>query len=176
MNDVIGDGRNYKVDGDDNPWYDISPDSIEHIVEFSLGGLYRFGSRVADNANTLANGGDLSVTEAPFIRQLNGEVRPYADISQFYDARQQLKNIEAEFKSLRGKERLEFRKEYSGKFRLKGLMSSLDKRMKLLRKQRDRVETDDSLSFVEREEKLERIEEKMKATAAQFNRRWNEVD
>lgn len=176
MNDVIGDGRNYKVDGDDNPWYDISPDSIEHIVEFSLGGLYRFGSRVADNANTLANGGDLSVTEAPFIRQLNGEIRPYADISQFYDARQQLKNIEAEFKSLRGKERLEFRKEYNDKFRLKGLMSSLDKRMKLLRKQRDRVETDDSLSFVEREEKLERIEERMKTTAAQFNRRWNEVD
>lgn len=176
MNDVIGDGRNYKVDGEDNPWYDVSPDSIEHLVEFSLGGLYRFGSRVQDNVLTAANGGDLSVTEIPFARQLNGEVRPYADINQFYDARQQLKNIDAELKSLRGQDRIEFRKEYGEKLRLNGLMGSLDKRMKLLRKQRDRVEIDDSLSFTEREDRLQEIEDKMKTTAAQFNRRWNKVD
>ena len=175
MNDVVGDGRNYKVNGD-NPWYDVSPDSIEHLVEFSLGGLYRFGSRIYDNVATKANGGDLSLTDTPFTRQLNGKVQPYADITKFYEARQQLKNIEAEMQSLRGKERLEFRKEYGGKLRLQSSMSALDKRMKSLRKQRDRVEIDKSLSFVEREKKLQSLEDKMKTTAAQFNKRWNEVD
>lgn len=175
MNDVMGDGMKYKVDGE-APLYDISPDTIEHIVEFGLGGLYRFGSRMADTVGTVANGGDLDVTSTPFIRQVNGEIRPYEDISNFYDARQELKNIEAELKSRKGKARMEFMQEYRDKYRLRGLMSSIDKRMKLLRKQRDRIEIDDSLSFVEREERLQRIEDKMKSAVATFNEKWNETE
>ena len=175
MNDVIGDGRSYKVN-DENPWYDVSPDSIEHLVEFSLGGLYRFGSRIYDNVAKSAQGGELESTDIPFARQLNGKVQPYADITQFYDARQQLKNIDAEMDSLRGKERLEFRKEYGDKLRLQSLMSSLDKRMKQLRKQRDRVEINESLSYEEKEKRLQKIEDKMKTTAARFNKQWNKVN
>ncbi len=175
MNDVIGDGRSYKVN-DENPWYDVSPDSIEHLVEFSLGGLYRFGSRIYDNVAKSAQGGELESTDIPFARQLNGKVQPYADITQFYEARQQLKNIDAEMDSLRGKERFEFRKEYGDKLKLQGLMGTLDKRMKLLRKQRDRIEINESLSYVEKEKKLQKIEGQMKTTAARFNKRWNEVN
>ncbi|AFV85286.1 LPD38 domain-containing protein [Alteromonas mediterranea] len=175
MNDVIGDGRSYKVN-DENPWYDVSPDSIEHLVEFSLGGLYRFGSRIYDNVAKSAQGGELESTDIPFARQLNGKVKPYADITQFYDARQQLKNIDAEMDSLRGKERLEFRKEYGDKLRLQSLMSSLDKRMKQLRKQRDRVEINESLSYEEKEKRLQKIEDQMKTTAARFNKQWNKVN
>lgn len=175
MNDVVGDGRSYKVN-DENPWYDVSPDSIEHLVEFSLGGLYRFGSRIYDNVAKSAQGGELESTDIPFARQLNGKVQPYADITQFYEARQQLKNIDAEMDSLRGKERLEFRKEYGDKLRLQSLMSSLDKRMKQLRKQRDRIEINESLSYAEKEKRLQKIEDQMKTTAARFNKRWNEVN
>lgn len=175
MNDVVGDGRSYKVN-DENPWYDVSPDSIEHLVEFSLGGLYRFGSRIYDNVAKSAQGGELESTDIPFARQLNGKVQPYADITQFYEARQQLKNIDAEMDSLRGKERLEFRKEYGDKLKLQGLMGTLDKRMKLLRKQRDRIEINESLSYAEKEKRLQKIEEQMKTTAARFNKRWNEVN
>ena len=175
MNDVIGDGRSYKVN-DENPWYDVSPDSIEHLVEFSLGGLYRFGSRIYDNVAKSAQGGELESTDIPFARQLNGKVQPYADITQFYDARQQLKNIDAEMDSLRGKERLEFRKEYGDKLRLQSLMSSLDKRMKQLRKQRDRIEINESLSYAEKEKRLQKIEDQMKTTAARFNKQWNKVN
>ena len=175
MNDVVGDGRSYKVN-DENPWYDVSPDSIEHLVEFSLGGLYRFGSRIYDNVAKSAQGGELESTDIPFARQLNGKVQPYADITQFYDARQQLKNIDAEMDSLRGKERIEFRKEYGDKLRLQSLMSSLDKRMKQLRKQRDRVEINESLSYEEKEKRLQKIEDQMKTTAARFNKQWNKVN
>lgn len=175
MNDVIGDGRSYKVN-DENPWYDVSPDSIEHLVEFSLGGLYRFGSRIYDNVAKSAQGGELESTDIPFARQLNGKVKPYADITQFYEARQQLKNIDAEMDSLRGKERLEFRKEYGDKLRLQSLMSSLDKRMKQLRKQRDRIEINESLSYAEKEKRLQKIEDQMKTTAARFNKQWNKVN
>ncbi|MBJ2129043.1 hypothetical protein JC525_08850 [Alteromonas sp. IB21] len=52
----------------------------------------------------------------------------------------------------------------------------VDKRMKLLRKQRDRIEIDDSLSFVEREERLQRIEDKMKSAVATFNEKWYETE
>ncbi len=175
MNDVVGDGRSYKVN-DENPWYDVSPDSIEHLVEFSLGGLYRFGSRIYDNVAKSAQGGELESTDIPFARQLNGKVQPYADITQFYDARQQLKNIDAEMDSLRGKERLEFRKEYGDKLKLQSLMSSLDKRMKQLRKQRDRIEINESLSYEEKEKRLQKIEDQMKTTAARFNKQWNKVN
>ena len=129
-----------------------------------------------DTAGTVASGGELDVTTTPFIRQVNGEIRPYEDISNFYDARQELKNIEAELKSRKGKARMEFMQEYRDKYRLRGLMSSIDKRMKLLRKQRDRIEIDDSLSFVEREERLQRIEDKMKSAVATFNQKWNETE
>jgi hypothetical protein len=166
----LGGGSEYK-----SGYVDISPDSIEHMMEFTLGGLYRFSMRATDNANTVARGGNLELNSIPFARQLNGQIRPFADISSFYDARQELKNVEAQFKSLQGKEKLEYRQENIGTFRLKGLMKISDQRMKALREKRDRIESDDSLAFAERERQLDVVQDQMKETVARFNSRYNKV-
>lgn len=175
MNDVIGDGRTYKVDGD-SPWYDISPDSIEHLVEAAFGGLYRFGMRNYDTLVDIANDVPVEIENVAFARQLNGKISGYEDIQRFYEARQELKNIEAERENLKGQERIAFMDEYREKMRLKGLMSSADKQMKLLRKQRDRIEADRNMPMAEKERKLDAIREKMKAAADRFNTKWYAVD
>jgi len=167
MNDVTG-GSTYMSGG-----IDISPDSIEHLVEFSLGGIYRFGARVVDNVSTASQGGDVESTDMPFLRQVTGKIRPYQDISTFYDRRQELKNLKAELLSLKGQDRIEFRKEYGDKLRLQGLMSALDKRMKALRELRDKVESDDNLPFAKREKQLQSITDSMEETVDKFNKRWN---
>lgn len=156
-------------------WVDISPDVLEHMVEFGLGGLYRFSTRTYDAANRVNDGLDIKVTQTPFIRNIQGEITPYGDISRFYDARQELKNIEAELKSLKGEERVLFLQEFRDKRKLKNVMSSVDKRMKFLRKRRDLIEEDESLSRKEREAKLERIEEQMSDTVLKFNKLWDKA-
>jgi hypothetical protein len=170
LNDVTG-GSEYKSGG-----IDVSPDAIEHMMEFSLGGIYRFTMRVTDNANTAARGGVLEINKMPFARQLTGDIKPFADISSFYDARQELKNIEAQFKTLRGTERLTYRRDNNGKFKLKGLMKVSDKRMKILRAKRDKIESDDALTFVERERQLDVVQDQMKKVVARFNAKWNMVN
>jgi hypothetical protein len=59
--------------------------------------------------------------------------------------------------------------------RLSGVMKSVETRMKNLRNQRDRIETMD-LSAEDQDERLRKIELRMKRAIDQFNKRYNEAE
>jgi uncharacterized membrane protein YukC len=55
-------------------------------------------------------------------------------------------------------------------------MKISDLRMKALRNKRDRIESDQSLSFADRESQLDTVYEQMKETVARFNSKWNKTN
>lgn len=169
LNDVTG-GSDYRPG-----LVDISPDTIEHLAEFSLGGLYKLVDRTIDSTGKAIQGREVETSNIPFWRKVSGEVRPFADASNFYDSQQEIKNLEAELKTLRGAERKAFRDEYLPKLRMSGQAKFTSKQLGNLRDQRDRIEADESLTARERDEKLKTIEAKMKVVVDRFNRKWGEI-
>ncbi|WP_428398324.1 LPD38 domain-containing protein [Marinobacter salarius] len=155
---------------------DLSPDVMQFLVGYYGGGAYDFfTSRSPSFLTKLATGVELEDREIPFIRKLTGSVLPYEDQSIFYDRRNEIQQLADERKNLKGRERIEFSKDYREKLRLQGVMKSTEDRLKMLRKQRDRVEVMD-LSAAEEDEKLQRIEKQMKRAIDQFNKRYNEAE
>jgi hypothetical protein len=155
---------------------DFSPDVMHFLVGYYGGGAYNFfTSRAPNAALKWAQGVELEDREIPFYRKLHGKVLRFDDESKFYDRRDEINQLADERDNLRGRERVEFVKEYRDKIRLKGTMESVEKRLKLLRAQRDRVEAMD-LSAAETDKRLQHIEKQMKRAIDQFNKRYNESE
>lgn len=62
---------------------DISPESIEHVVEFAGGGLARFADRSLMTVADLATGKERNVREIPFARRIYGSPSPYRHSQRF---------------------------------------------------------------------------------------------
>ncbi|MDF0750270.1 hypothetical protein NLU14_08510 [Marinobacter sp. 71-i] len=155
---------------------DLSPDVMQFLVGYYGGGAYDFfTSRTPNYVTKVLTGVEREDREVPFWRKIHGKVLPYEDQSIFYDRRNEINQLTSERKNLKGRERIEFSKDYREKLRLQGVMKSTEDRLKMLRKQRDRIEVMD-LSAAEEDEKLQRIEKQMKRAIDQFNKRYNEAD
>lgn len=155
---------------------DLSPDIMQFLVGYYGGGAYDFfTSRTPNLLTKLATGVELEDREVPFWRKVNGKVLPYEDQSIFYDRRNEIQQLADERKNLRGRDRIQFSKDYREKLRLQGILKSTEDRLKMLRKQRDRIEVMD-LSAAEEDEKLQRVEKQMKRAIDQFNKRYNEAE
>jgi len=155
---------------------DLSPDVMQFLIGYYGGGAYNFFTSRAPNAAVKwAQGVELEDREIPFYRKLHGKVLPYDDQSKFYDRRDEINQLVDERDNLRGRERVEFVKEYRDKLRLHGVIDSVEKRLKTLREQRDRVESM-NLSAAETDKRLQHIEKQMKRVIDQFNKRYNESE
>lgn len=155
---------------------DLSPDVMQFLVGYYGGGAYDFfTSRTPNAVVKAATGVEMEDREIPFVRKLTGNVLPYEDQSIFYDRRNEIQQLVSERENLKGRERIEFIKDYRSKLRLQGVMKSTEDRLKMLRKQRDRIEAMD-LSAAEEDEKLQRVEKQMKRAIDQFNKRYNKSE
>lgn len=171
MNEATGGGTYYQG----KFGIDVSPDTLEHLAEFALGGLYTFATRSYDSVERLLQDRDVPVRNVPFRRKLEGEVTPYADQSEFYDRVKRVESLREQRKELRGRERIEFGKKYQDEIRLHEAGKAARKRLSQLRRQRDRVESNESLSPKEMDERVERIERRMKRVVDRYNKRYNEA-
>jgi len=170
LNDATG-GSDYRSGA-----VDLSPDVMQFLVGYYGGGAYDFFTSRTPNAIIKSTQGiELEDREVPFFRKIQGKVLPYEDQSKFYDRRNEINQIIDEREALRGRERLEFTKEYRGKMRLQGMMRSVEDRLKQLRKQRDVIEARD-ISAAEKDKQLQRVESEMKRSIDAFNKRYNEAD
>ena len=79
----------------------------------------------------------------------------------------------AELKSLTGAERTAFIDENNGKLLMNGLMQDTRKRLKDLRKQRDAIYADSSLSLAQQAAMVKSVERDMKVAVDRFNREYN---
>ncbi|MEH6578593.1 MAG: LPD38 domain-containing protein [Amphritea sp.] len=154
---------------------DINPDVMRYFVDYFSGGAGAFvASKVPKNAYNLYNGVELPAHRTVFLSRINGKVLPYDDQSKFYDRRDEIGQIQEEFKALRGADRMAFYRENKGKMALRGQIKATEKRLKAMRKQRDRIYNMD-LSPAARDRQLKEVELKMKAVIDRFNLRYGKA-
>ncbi|EMK3337561.1 hypothetical protein V8042_002205 [Escherichia coli] len=138
---------------------------------FSGGSQYRPGA--VDITPESLNGIDIPEQQVPFLGKISGEVMPYADQQKMYDRMTEVAQYHAELKSLTGAERTAFIDENNGKLSMNGLMQDTRKRLKDLRKQRDAIYADSTLSLAQQSAMVKSVERDMKIAVDRFNREYN---
>ncbi|EFI9594766.1 hypothetical protein G3Q13_004441 [Escherichia coli] len=152
---------------------DITPESLKYWVDYISGGTGRFISKTTDAAVKSLNGIDIPEQQVPFLGKISGEVMPYADQQKMYDRMTEVAQYHAELKSLTGAERTAFIDENNGKLSMNGLMQDTRKRLKDLRKQRDAIYADSTLSLAQQAAMVKSVERDMKIAVDRFNREYN---
>lgn len=152
---------------------DITPESLKYWVDYISGGTGRFISKTTDAAVKSLNGIDIPEQQVPFLGKISGEVMPYADQQKMYDRMTEVAQYHAELKSLTGAERTAFIDENNGKLSMNGLMQDTRKRLKDLRKQRDAIYADSTLSLAQQSAMVKSVERDMKIAVDRFNREYN---
>ncbi|MBS9029962.1 hypothetical protein KEP71_02060 [Escherichia coli] len=152
---------------------DVTPESLKYWIDYISGGTGRFIAKSTDAAVKSLNGIDIPEQQVPFLGKISGEVMPYADQQKMYDRMTEVAQYHAELKSLTGAERTAFIDENNGKLSMNGLMQDTRKRLKDLRKQRDAIYADSSLSLAQQSAMVKSVERDMKIAVDRFNREYN---
>ncbi|HFO6449916.1 TPA: LPD38 domain-containing protein [Escherichia coli] len=152
---------------------DVTPESLKYWIDYISGGTGRFISKTTDAAVKSLNGIDIPEQQVPFLGKISGEVMPYADQQKMYDRMTEVAQYHAELKSLTSAERTAFIDENNGKLSMNGLMQDTRKRLKDLRKQRDAIYADSTLSLAQQSAMVKSVERDMKIAVDRFNREYN---
>ncbi|EGI6490926.1 hypothetical protein ABN47_003108 [Salmonella enterica subsp. enterica serovar Hvittingfoss] len=148
---------------------DINPDKIKYWIDYVSGGMGRFASKTTDAVVKSLNGIDIPPQQIPFLGKISGQVMPYADQQKMYDRIDELRQYNAELKSLHGAERMAFRNKYSGQVSMNGIIHQSEMQLKNLRKQRNEVYSDPTLTARQQADRLKKIEINMKKVVDRFN-------
>ena len=155
---------------------DINPDVMQHLVNYYGGGAWGFVEKTADFAKRAATGEEVERYRVPFAGRFASNVSPYRDQGLFYERRDELGQIANEAESLKGRERIDFRRDHRQELRLFNRAKDLEKRLTDLRKRRDRVQETETLSDEAKKRRVEMIEKQMKRWVDDFNQRYNEIE
>ncbi|MFQ5540550.1 MAG: LPD38 domain-containing protein, partial [Candidatus Binatia bacterium] len=146
---------------------DISPDSLEHIWEFSTGGLGRFADRLYSVTEKKLTGEEIEPREIPFGRVIYGEPSPWEDMGRYYQrSHPMLQHLEA-YESLPVAERKEYIKAYPGEVKLGKMAKDSDKKLRKLRKAKKQAE------FREDDALVEKIDTQIDAVIDEWNKAYN---
>lgn len=96
---------------------DLSPATLQYLVEYFGSGPLRFGTRTYDSIERVMQGRDVSLQEIPFVRILTAEPRDYIDAKDFYNNSQEVKDLADEYRRSRDDRRLEYRKDNAKRLR-----------------------------------------------------------
>lgn len=167
LNSATGGERN--VDGA----IDVSPDALEHLVEYATGGLGRFTLRTVNLEEALRTGDtdDLEARDVPFLRQVYGEPSRWENMGRYYDRRYDVEQVLAEFDERRGKEKVEWLEEHRDLIGLKGVIESTESQLRTIRKQRRNLESLPPSSRTQ--EGIDRLVEAEFKQYDRFNRAYN---
>lgn len=153
---------------------DINPDMMKYWIDYVAGGMGRFAAKTSDAVVKSYNGIDIPSQQIPFLGKISGQVMPYADQQTMYDRIDELRQYNAELKSLHGADRAAFREKYRGQISMNGIIHQSEIQLKNLRKQRDAIYSDPSLTAGQQAEKLKVVELNMKKVVDRFNREYRE--
>lgn len=153
---------------------DINPDKMKYWIDYVSGGMGRFAGKTIDAAAKTYNGIDIPPQQIPFLGKISGKVMPYADQQAMYDHIDELRQYNAELKSLSGADRAAFRNKYSGQLSMNGIIHQSEIQLKNLRKQRDEVYSDPTLTARQQADRVLMIEQNMKKVVDRFNREYRE--
>ncbi len=118
---------------------DISPDVLEHLADFMLGGAGSFFTRNINAIQKWQKGEDLEVRDMPFIRRIKGEPNERESMSDFYERKVKLEQKEARLEALKGSERLAYRRSNADYLRTLRDLEIAEKQLRSLRQQRNKL-------------------------------------
>ncbi|EJF9758080.1 hypothetical protein M9E62_001833 [Salmonella enterica] len=153
---------------------DINPDIMKYWIDYVSGGMGRFAGKTIDAAAKSYNGTDIPSQQVPFLGKISGQVLPYDDQQKMYDRIDELRQYDAELKTLRGADRTAFLNKYRGQISMNGIIHQTQHQLKNLRKQRDEIYSDPTLSVREQSQRVKAVELRMKAVTDRFNREYRE--
>ncbi len=153
---------------------DIAPQTIDHLVKFMGGGVLQFGIRWQNLASKSIEGKEVVTNDIPFLRRFSKQVNPKATIGEFYEVKDTLNKYQADFKSLHGKDRSEYRKEFNNHLLLHSYSISIEKALKNLNKQKRSIEAS-RLNKKAKEERIRIVEDKKIELALRFSARKNKL-
>ncbi|EKR0508494.1 hypothetical protein QHF74_000307 [Salmonella enterica] len=153
---------------------DINPDIMKYWIDYVSGGMGRFAGKTVDAAAKSYNGTDIPPQQIPFLGKVSGQVLPYDDQQKMYDRIDELRQYDAELKTLRGADRTAFLNKYRGQISMNGIIHQTQHQLKNLRKQRDGIYSDQTLSAREQSQRVKAVELRMKAVTDRFNREYRE--
>ncbi len=153
---------------------DINPDIMKYWIDYMSGGMGRFAGKTIDAAAKTYNGIDIPSQQIPFLGKISGKVMPYADQQKMYDHIDELRQYNAELKSLSGADRAAFRDKYRGQLSMNGIIHQSEMQLKNLRKQRDEVYSDPTLTARQQADRVLMVEQNMKKVVDRFNREYRE--
>lgn len=169
LNDLTG-GSEYRTGS-----VDINPDVMQHLVNYYGGGAWGFVEKSSSFAARVATGEEVERYRIPFAGRFASSTSPYRDQGLFYERRDELGQIANEADALKGRERIEFRRDHIEQIRLFNRAKNIEKQLQEYRKQRDRIQENETLSDEAKKNRLEMIERQMKRRVDDFNRRYNEL-
>jgi hypothetical protein len=170
MNDATG-GSLYRSGA-----VDVSPDGMQYLQEYLLGGLGRFVNRSADLAAKYNSPEDEEITasDVPIVRYFFGEPSDYADKMDYYEYIGTATQIFKENEETTGEDRLELQREFGPVIRLEPLYKETQKQLRKLRQQKKQIEKTQK-DPVKAYDQVQRIEEQMQKLYDKFNKRYREA-
>ncbi|HIB1580678.1 TPA: LPD38 domain-containing protein, partial [Salmonella enterica subsp. enterica serovar Muenchen] len=153
---------------------DINPDKMKYWIDYVSGGMGRFAGKTIDAAAKSYNGIDIPPQQIPFLGKISGKVMPYADQQAMYDHIDELRQYDAELKTLRGADRTAFLNKYRGQISMNGIIHQSQIQLKNLRKQRDEIYSDPTLTARQQANRVLMVEQNMKKVVDRFNREYRE--
>ncbi|EJG5924636.1 hypothetical protein NAE50_003055 [Salmonella enterica] len=153
---------------------DINPDKMKYWIDYISGGMGRFAGKTLDAAAKSYNGIDIPPQQIPFLGKISGKVMPYADQQAMYDHIDELRQYDAELKSLRGADRTAFLDKYKGRISMNGIIHQSQIQLKNLRKQRDEIYSDPTLTAGQQADRTLTVERNMKKVVDRFNREYRQ--
>ncbi|NYT74268.1 hypothetical protein HZU72_17800 [Halomonas sp. QX-2] len=169
LNNVTG-GSEYRTGS-----VDINPDVMQHLVNYYGGGAWGFVEKTSSFAARVATGEEIERYRIPFVGRFASSTSPYRDQGLFYDRRDELGQIANEADALKGRERIDFRRDNIEQIRLFNRAKNIEKQLQEDRKRRDRIQETETLSDEAKKNRIELIEKQMKRRVDDFNRRYNEL-
>lgn len=153
---------------------DINPDKMKYWIDYVSGGMGRFAGKTIDAAAKSYSGIDIPPQQIPFLGKISGKVMPYADQQAMYEHIDELRQYDAELKTLRGTDRTAFLNKYRGQISMNGIIHQSQIQLKNLRKQRDEIYSDPTLTARQQANRVLMVEQNMKKVVDRFNREYRE--
>ena len=169
LNDLTG-GSEYRTGS-----VDINPDVMQHLVNYYGGGAWGFVEKTSSFAARAVTGEKVERYRIPFAGRFASSTSPYRDQALFYERRNELGQIANEADALKGRERIDFRRNHFEQIRLFNRAKNIEKQLREDRKRRDRIQENETLSEEAKKNRIEMIERQMKRRVDDFNRRYNEL-
>lgn len=160
-------------------WLDISPESLEHLGAFAVGGAGQFIKRGENFVEKIVKDEELDIREVPFARRFIGTVPDTFLRSNYFEAAKDVETRVAEEQQLLDTEDFDGADKYSQTHEkvlgLDSFVRNTDKQLKILNDQRKDIERDDSLNDRQRELELDAIEKEQADIYADFLKEYNEA-